>query len=68
MNYAIQISKQAEKEIKRIPNPFYQKVKLAILALSTNPRPHGCKNYEPEKAIEFVSATFALFMTLMIKL
>jgi mRNA interferase RelE/StbE len=41
MNYTIQISKQAEKKIERIPNPFYKKIKQAILSLSNNPRPHG---------------------------
>jgi mRNA interferase RelE/StbE len=43
MNYQVLISEQVEKEIKKIPKPFYQKIREAILALGADPRPHGCK-------------------------
>ncbi len=46
MSYQILVSRQAEKEMAKIPKPFYQKIKQAILSLSINPRPVGCKKLQ----------------------
>jgi mRNA interferase RelE/StbE len=43
MSHRVLISELAEKEIKKIPKPFYEKIRQAILALGSNPRPNGCK-------------------------
>jgi mRNA interferase RelE/StbE len=41
--YAINFSRQAIKELEKIPNPFYLNIKQAIINLSKNPRPNGFK-------------------------
>ena len=41
--YQLLIEKQVEKQLEKIPNPDYSRVKLAILNLAINPRPHGYK-------------------------
>ncbi|MBI5748692.1 MAG: type II toxin-antitoxin system RelE/ParE family toxin [Nitrospinae bacterium] len=43
MNYKIIIERKAEKEAFNIPLPFRTNIDKAILSLSQNPRPHGCK-------------------------
>ena len=41
--YKILISKQAEKSLTKIPDPYYSSIKDRIRDLSLNPRPTGCK-------------------------
>ncbi len=43
MVYAINFSRQAIKELEKIPDPFYLNIKQAIINLSKNPRPNGFK-------------------------
>ena len=43
MNYKLIIERKAEKEASGIPSAFQANIDEAILALSQNPRPHGCK-------------------------
>lgn len=39
--YTVIIKDTAQKQIKRLPSAYLKKVKETILALETNPRPHG---------------------------
>jgi mRNA interferase RelE/StbE len=41
MAYSLIFSKQAFKELEKINEPFYSKIKQAVNALAQNPRPHG---------------------------
>lgn len=41
--YRVDISKRAAKEIRSLPTPVVPRVHAAIVALSTEPRPPGCK-------------------------
>jgi mRNA interferase RelE/StbE len=41
VNYTVVIKKTAQKQILRLPKVYFDKVKRAILALETNPRPNG---------------------------
>ncbi len=41
MIYALSFSKQAFKELEKINEPFYSKLKQVIINLSLNPRPQG---------------------------
>ena len=41
--YKITFTKLAFKELSKIPEPFYLKIKSAIIQLSDNPRPIGSK-------------------------
>ena len=43
MTYRILVEKRLEKEFRRIPIHDRQRIDRAILALASNPRPHGCK-------------------------
>ena len=43
MKYAVTLSRQAIKELETINEPFYSRIKEAILNLAGNPRPAGCK-------------------------
>jgi mRNA interferase RelE/StbE len=43
MLYSLNFSRQALKELEAINEPFYTKIKQAIVALTLNPRPQGYK-------------------------
>ena len=43
MSWQIEISRDARKELARIPTHFQIRIGKAILALEENPFPHGCK-------------------------
>jgi mRNA interferase RelE/StbE len=43
MAYQITLRKRAIKVLEDIPEPYYSKIKIAILSLANNPRPPGCK-------------------------
>ena len=42
MSYSVFILPRAKKEFSALPKPEYEKVKQAMLALDTNPRPANC--------------------------
>ena len=42
MSYTVIIKKTAQKQILKLPKPYFEKVKKAILSLETTPRPSGC--------------------------
>ena len=41
--YRLRIEKQVQKTLEKINEPYYSKIKIAILNLTTEPRPAGCK-------------------------
>ncbi len=41
--YRLLIEKQVEKQLEKIPEPDYTRVRNCILGLAQNPRPAGCK-------------------------
>lgn len=41
--YKIRIEKAVQKTLEKINEPYYSKIKTAILNLATNPRPQGYK-------------------------
>lgn len=43
MAYSINFTKQALKNLGKIKDPYYSKLKTAIINLADNPRPNGCK-------------------------
>ena len=44
--YKIRIEKAVQKSLEKINEPFYSKIKVAILNLAKNPRPVGYKKLE----------------------
>ena len=43
MNYQVFILRSAQRALAKLSKPNYQRVKDAIEALASNPRPPGCK-------------------------
>ncbi len=43
MEYDVFILRRAQKELANLPKPNYERSRDAIAALSSNPRPTGCK-------------------------
>ncbi|NME71227.1 type II toxin-antitoxin system RelE family toxin [Flammeovirga aprica] len=43
MVYSINFTRQALKNLEKIKDPYYSKLKTAIISLADNPRPNGCK-------------------------
>ncbi|MDD2793848.1 MAG: type II toxin-antitoxin system RelE/ParE family toxin [Sediminibacterium sp.] len=41
--YKIRIEKAVQKNLEKIDEPYYSKIKTAILSLANNPRPQGYK-------------------------
>jgi len=46
MAYFLNFSKQAFKELEKISEPHYSRIKKAIYDLADNPRPHGYKKLQ----------------------
>lgn len=43
MNYTVRILRRAQKELEALPRSEYDRVRVAIAELATDPRPNGCK-------------------------
>jgi mRNA interferase RelE/StbE len=42
-SYSVLINRKVQKQLDKIPEPYYSNIKTAILNLGTDPRPNGCK-------------------------
>lgn len=42
-SYKIEITKNAEKQLRKLSDSVSKKISIAILSLTENPRPNGCK-------------------------
>ena len=50
MSYTVIIEKAARKNLEKTRSPFFEVLDKKILALETNPRPHGCKKLKGRDA------------------
>jgi mRNA interferase RelE/StbE len=48
--YKIEISKPAERDLKRLPTALFERIVPEIKALAMNPRPHGCAKLAGSKS------------------
>ena len=48
-NYSIEIKKSATKEMAKLPKVHLQRIVEKIQALSTTPRPEGCKKLSADE-------------------
>ncbi len=48
--YRVRVERKAQKELAKIPEPYYTNIKRAILALASDPRPAGCKKMKGRRA------------------
>jgi len=46
--YKISITTRAERELKRLDRPVKNRIVSAIMALASDPRPHGCLKVKSE--------------------
>ncbi len=50
MTYQVKINKKAIKSLAKIPEPYYQSIKSAIITLENNPRPFGYRQLKGRNA------------------
>ena len=50
MSYEISILRRAQKELAKLPQSDYQRIRNAISNLANNPRPSGCKKLKGRPA------------------
>ena len=50
MSYHVSIEKSVVKQLAKVPEPDYSRIKSAILALAQNPRPVGYKKLKGRPA------------------
>ena len=50
MSYHVSIEKSVLKQLAKVPEPDYSRIKSAILSLARNPRPAGCKKLKGRSA------------------
>lgn len=54
MIYTVIIKRSAQKQIERLPATHINKIRIAILKLADDPRPHGCTKLTGSKNISRV--------------
>lgn len=64
MNYKVIIERKAEKEALKIPLPFRTNIDKAILNLSQNPRPPGCKKLTDKEGYRIRVADYRILYTI----
>ena len=42
MEYSIELTRSAARDLRKIPEPYHGKILIALKALGTDPRPKGC--------------------------
>ena len=42
MNYTVELTRRAERQLLALPQSISQRVVATLLALENEPRPHGC--------------------------
>ncbi len=43
MKYRVELTRTAQRELRRIPNPFHDVIVQKLKGLENDPRPPGCK-------------------------
>jgi mRNA interferase RelE/StbE len=64
LNYKVIIERKAGKEALKIQPPFRTNIDKAILNLSQNPRPHGCKKLTDKEGYRIRVADYRILYTI----
>lgn len=64
MSYRIIIERKAEKEASKIPSFLRENIDKAILDLSHNPRPHGCKKLTDKEGYRIRIGNYRILYTI----
>ena len=59
--YKIKIEKSVIKSLEKINDPFYSKIKLAILKLAKDPRPYGYKQLKGTDAFRIRVGDYRIY-------
>ena len=49
--FKVSITSSAERDLKRLDRPVKNRIVSAILALTSDPRPHGCLKVKSEEGV-----------------
>lgn len=58
--YKVRIERKAQKKLSKISEPYYTKIKFAILDLAINPRPINCKKLKGRDAFRIRVADYRI--------
>ena len=58
--YKVRIERKALKKLDKIPEPYYSKIKNAILNLTNDPRPQGYKKLKNRDAYRIREADYRI--------
>lgn len=58
--YKVRIERKAQKSLAKISQPYFSKIKIAILNLGNNPRPEGCKQLKGRNAFSIRVADYRI--------
>ena len=64
LTYQIIVEKHIEKETRHIPLHERQNIDHAILALTSNPRPHGCKKLTEKEGYRIRIGNYRILYTI----
>jgi mRNA interferase RelE/StbE len=62
--YKVVIEKQAQKQLAKIPPPYYQNIITALENLADDPRPHGYKKLKGRPAFRIRVADYRIIYSI----
>lgn len=60
MKYQVRIERRAKKKLAKISEPYYSKIKVAVLDLGSNPKPQGYKKLKGRDAFRVRVADYRI--------
>lgn len=66
--YKVRIARRAQKKLTKIPEPYYANIKNAVLHLSNEPRPNGCKKLKGRLAYRIRVADYRIIYEIQDKI
>ena len=58
--YKVRLERRVLKKLARVSEPYYKSIKTAILDLSTNPQPLGCRKLKGRDAFRIRVANYRI--------
>jgi mRNA interferase RelE/StbE len=58
--YKVRVERKAQKNLSKIPDPYYTNIKTAILNLGNDPRPTGCKKLKGREGFRIRVADYRI--------
>jgi len=64
LTYQIIIERKAQQEAEKIPFQYRRVIDEAIISLSSNPRPHGCKKLTEKEGYRIRTGNYRILYTI----